>query len=232
MFCWLTALDFLLLPSSCLLCGQPGSDNTDICPHCQDGLPWQKTSCATCAIPLPDNASGLHCGRCIRKTPIQDAAFSPLRYEYPLAQLVQAFKFHGAQPAGRVLGELFAAALRFPDDRPHALLPVPLHVTRERERGFNQASMLAHAISRRHGIAVLDNAIQRVRATSEQSGKSAVARRRNIRNAFALQANVLPAHIAIVDDVMTTGSTLTEIARLLRKAGVERIEFWTLARTP
>lgn len=224
-------LGFALLPPSCLLCGRRGSGQLDLCEECRRELPWQQASCATCAIPLPGIAGGLQCGQCMRKTPVQDSAFSPLRYDYPLAQLIQAFKFRGAQAAGRVLGDLFAASLPFSHGFPNALLPVPLHPTREQERGFNQASLLARALGRHHGIPVIENAIQRVRATTEQSGMSGAARQRNIRNAFARRAHALPAHIAIVDDVMTTGSTLREIASLLRKEGVERIQFWTLART-
>lgn len=228
----LQSFTFGILPAQCLLCGQGSSRAQDLCHACFQQLPWQSVACARCALPLAAETASTVCGQCLRSPPPQDATFAPLRYEYPLTQLIHAFKFRGVHAAGRVLGELFAAAVPATIDLPDCLLPVPLHRTRLRERGFNQATLLAHGLQDTLGLPVLDRAMQRLRPTEVQSGMNAVARRRNMRTAFALGNEELPAHIAIVDDVMTTGSTAGEVCRLLRASGVTRIDVWTLARTP
>jgi ComF family protein len=113
---------------------------------------------------------------------------------------------------------------------PEVLLPVPLHPARLRERGFNQALELARPLARRFDRPLLIDAVRRIRATPPQTGTDRGARRRNIRNAFALHRPLPWRHVAIVDDVMTTGSTVAELARLLRRNGVERVQVWVAAR--
>lgn len=131
-----------------------------------------------------------------------------------------------------MLGELFAASLPVDSPQPGGLLPVPLHARRLRERGFNQSELLASEIAQRLCIPLLTDVLFRTRETAVQSGMNAAARRRNVRGAFALCDDPLPTHVAIVDDVITTGSTTGEIARLLHAAGVTKVEVWALARTP
>jgi len=117
--------------------------------------------------------------------------------------------------------------------RPDAIVPVPLHPSRLRRRGYDQALELAKPIARELGIPLLANALQRVRATAPQSELDAGARQRNLRRAFAVKDGAeLPAHVALIDDVMTTGATLNAAAKVLRRAGVARVDAWVCARVP
>jgi ComF family protein len=146
--------------------------------------------------------------------------------------MVQQLKFHGRLARARLLGALLAQALQ--SDRhtpwPAALIPVPLHPSRLRERGFNQARELALPLARHLAIPLRDDLVRRIRATAPQVGLTAVARARNLRGAFAIDG-VPPAHVALIDDVLTTGSTLTAMSLALRAAGSMQIEVWTPARS-
>lgn len=222
----------LILPGSCHLCRQPSHRSIDLCTPCEHDLPLLEYACRTCAVPLPATM-GHHekCGACQQQPPPQQRARAAFRYTYPLDHLVQRFKFNGDQAAGKLLGQLFARHISPTHGETIVLLPVPLHVNRLRERGYNQAEFLAQAVSAQHGCELQDRLLQRTRETDVQSNMSATARRRNVRNAFSLRSGTLPQHVAIVDDVVTTGSTTSEIAMLLKKNGVEKIEVWALART-
>ena len=226
---WLQAA----LPPRCALCGAPGAAGRDLCEGCHADLAVNTACCARCALPLEVPAT--RCGICLRREPPFSAAWAPYRYAHPLDLLEARFKFHGDLAAGRVLADLMAdAALALPDSsRPALLLCVPLHAQRLRERGYNQALELAKPLAARLAIPLDAHLLQRVRSTTAQTGLDAKARRRNLRGAFALRAgSPLPAHVAIIDDVMTTGTTLRECALVLRRAGVARVDAWALARAP
>jgi len=225
-------LSFLILPGCCVLCRNPCARRLDLCTACERDLPVIEHACTGCAIPLPGVANALLCGACLQRHPPQNATRAIFRYAYPLDNLVQRFKFHGEQAAGNVLGKLFAARALKTGEHSFTLLPVPLHPRRLRERGFNQAELLARAIGDRFHWEVRGDLLLRTRETAVQSNMSAAARRKNVRNAFALRTGHVPERIVIVDDVVTTGSTTAEIAALLRKAGAREIEVWALARTP
>jgi ComF family protein len=223
---------FLFLPGTCLLCGSRSGRQQDLCAACTVELPWLERGCALCAMPLTEADSV--CGSCLKKPPPQSAARAALLYTWPVNTLIQRFKFDGDQACGRVLGELLAQCIaRCDGPLPDVLVPVPLHPDRQRERGFNQAYAFAQMLSRTTGVPVKNNLLTRMRATEEQSGKSAIERRRNLRGAFACHAaQRMPASIAVIDDVMTTGTTLGEIARTLKAAGAREVQTWVLARTP
>lgn len=222
----------LLLPLKCLLCGAPGDDDRDICSACAHDFAINAPCCPICALPLKTSAP--MCGACIERPPPFAAAWAPFRYEHPLDLLEARFKFRGDLAAGRVLADLMLerAAIDRPT-MPDAFVAVPLHDARLRRRGYNQAFELARSVSTAFGLPLLRDLIARTRATAEQTGLDASARRRNLRGAFRVaRVSHLPAHIAIVDNVMTTGATLRECARMLRRAGVARIDAWALARAP
>lgn len=229
---WLQRLGFALMPARCLLCGSAGASRRDLCAACQDDFAPNAAACACCAVPLPQAQAW--CGRCLKRRPAFESTWAPFLYTPPLSGLLTRFKFAGDLAAGRVLAEV--ALERWhgaPPARPAALLPVPLHVERLRERGYNQALELARPLARASGIALLPDALQRERATPAQSGLSALARRRNLRGAFTVRAGAaLPAHVAVFDDVMTTGATAQECALALRRAGVARVDVWAVARAP
>jgi ComF family protein len=147
---------------------------------------------------------------------------------------MRALKFHGRLSYGRVLGELFVNAIRAArhDAWPDLILPVPLADARFRERGFNQAIEIGKVLERRMRIPLRADIVVRTRNTLEQTGLDHRSRRRNLRKAFAISQPLAVKHIAILDDVITTGSTMNELARTLRRSGATRIEAWAVARTP
>lgn len=206
----------------CRLCRGQGQGALELCHGCRGDLPWIRCPCRHCGLPLP--AGDRLCGRCRYRPPPFATVLAPLRYDGTAAALIRRFKFHGDLAAGRLLADLLAGCL--PADRPQALIPVPLHPSRLRQRGFNQA----REIARRLGPPILGNAVRRQRPTAEQSGLAAGERRRNMRDAFRLVGRPLPTHVAIVDDVMTTGATARELTRTLRRGGVERVDVYALAR--
>lgn len=225
-------LQFALLPAHCLLCGQAGGDKHDLCPACAGDLLRNRVCCARCALPLQTPAP--LCGECLQHEPPFAAAFAPFVYATPLDQLITRLKFGRSLAAGRVLSELWFDELRaMPPALPEALIPVPLHRSRLRERGYNQALELARPLAKRLGIALHDDLLARTRPTPAQANLDANERRRNLRGAFSVAGDAaLPMHVAVVDDVMTTGTTLHECARTLLRAGVARVDAWALARAP
>jgi ComF family protein len=241
----------LLYPPTCVLCGAPGAAGRDLCAGCHADLPLIGPHCARCAQPFPvsaldhesgdvwPHAAGI-CGRCQRQPPPFERCVAAFRYEDPLPTLVGGIKFQSKLNLIRLLGELLADALavtladesRRPGwQPPEAILPVPLHPRRLRVRGYNQALELARVVSRRLAIPVNHRCCQRKRATQAQSELDERLRFRNIRGAFEVTCAV-PRRIAILDDVVTTRATVSELTRVLKRAGCERIDIWALARTP
>jgi ComF family protein len=202
----------------------------DLCRDCAAELPRNRHCCARCALPLP--AAAALCGRCQRKPPPWDAAWAPFRYGWPLDRLESRFKFGRDLAAGRALTMLWQAEPR-PTALPQLILPVPLHRRRLRQRGYNQALELARPLARAFALPLRHDLLRRQRETRAQTELDARHRRRNVRGAFAVPDGVaVPAHVAILDDVMTTGATLAECARVLKRAGATRVDVWALARAP
>lgn len=179
------------------------------------------------------------CGKCLRRPPAFAAAWAPYRYQAPLDLLELRFKFAGSLAAGAALAELLIAqtcVMQLPvlGEAPAPLMAcVPLHSRRLRQRGYNQALELARPLARALRLRLLPHLLGRTRATVAQTGLDARQRRSNLRGAFAVRSGVrLPDHVILVDDVMTTGATLHECARVLRRAGVARVDVWALARAP
>lgn len=221
----------LLWPSRCLACDDPGQEGLDLCAACEAGLPANTRACPGCALPLP--TPGGPCGGCLqrRHSPLAEVHAAFL-YAAPLDRLLPRLKFAGDLAAGRLVSQLMTERLAGAP-RPQALVPVPLHRARLRRRGFDQALELARPLGRALGLPVLDGALIRHRLTVEQSRLDADARRANLRNAFIARPRLpLPAHVALVDDVMTTGATLRAAAIALRRAGVARVDAWVAARVP
>jgi len=221
-------LGLALLPARCLVCREAGSGGQDLCAACRHDMPFNRVACVRCALPLP--APGT-CGACLRVPPPFTAGRAALFYRFPVDRLLPRFKFRGDLAAGRLLSQLMAEALA-DAARPQALVPVPLHPTRLRQRGYDQALELARPLARAFGLPLCAQSLHRVRATPPQSELDAASRRHNIRSAFAARAGELPGHVALVDDVMTTGATLAEACRALQRAGVARVDVWVAARAP
>jgi ComF family protein len=220
-------------PSSCVLCGASGEEPfSDLCSACAADLPLNATCCSRCAEPLlMEAAREFVCGACIRRTPRFDRAVCAFTYAYPVDQLVRALKYRNAVSYARVLGDLLAARLLCePRLLPQIIIPVPLAHARFRERGYNQAIEVARRLEKRLSIPMHTGAVVRTRETAEQAGLDQKQRRKNIRGAFELVEKLSAKTIAVVDDVMTTGSTANELARVLKRGGARRIEIWAVAR--
>ncbi|TBR36044.1 MULTISPECIES: ComF family protein [Dyella] len=216
-----------LIPWQCLLCKAPG-DGMDLCTPCQRDMPLNQSCCARCALPLPLPTDA--CGECLRKTPPWHAAWVPFRYDWPMDRLESRFKFGRDLAAGRCLSTLWLQQA-WPTELPKAIVPVPLSTQRLRHRGYNQALELARPLAKAMGVPLMRDVLRRTRPTSAQTDLARLARRKNVRGAFQVRhGTVLPAHVALVDDVMTTGATLAECARCLRRAGVKRVDVWAVAR--
>jgi ComF family protein len=210
--------------------GQPG---LDLCAACASDLPANEVACSRCAMPLTaDAGASWVCGACLRRRPAFHAAFAPFRYDYPLDWLIHGLKYRREAACGRVLGALLARRLLAQPARtfPEMIIPTPLSTRRYRDRGFNQAVELARPISAAIGVPWRADLVIRQRDTREQTGLGRKERRRNVRGAFALCRPAPARHVAILDDVVTTGSTAHELARLLRRGGVSTIEVWAVAR--
>jgi len=201
-----------IFPPRCCLCGFAGaSADLDLCSVCHEDLPWERAA---------------------------DGALVALRYEHPVDDMIRQLKYHGVIAHSRVLGVLLAEIARQrASPLPAMLVPVPLHSRRWRERGFNQADSVARHAGRMLGIPVMRHAVQRLRDTPSQTALDVDERHRNVRGAFALRNSrqlsrlVRAGHVALVDDVITTGSTLSELRAVLLAAGVKRVDLWAVARS-
>jgi len=219
-----------LFPATCLLCLEPGQPPfLDLCRDCEADLPRTARGCAICAAPVA--AGAIACPACHLRRPAFDAAFVPYRYEFPLVELVHRLKYGRQVAIARILGTLLAR--RIAERGPaavDAIVPVPLHSAREARRGYNQAAEIARFAAEILRLPVLDRLASRIRATEEQAALPASVRRINVSGAFAVRDGPLPAAIAIVDDVLTTGATVDALAQALKRAGCRRVEVWAVAR--
>jgi ComF family protein len=224
----------LVYPPTCILCGADGHRGLDLCPGCLADLPRIRHGCPRCGLPVTQGGGErAPCGQCQRRPPAFDACLAPLVYARPVSDLIGGFKFRGDLAAGRLLGELLAGELAEATvEMPQAIVPVPLHRRRLRERGYNQALELARVLARRLDVPLATGACRRVAATRQQAELDHRQRRRNVRGAFRAAAAGVPDRLALVDDVVTTGSTVSEIARVLKNAGARRVEVWAPARRP
>ena len=170
------------------------------------------------------------CGRCQQHRPAQRSAFSALAYQAPMVQLIRRFKYNADPACGEALAELLSLGLaRRAEPLPQALIAVPLHHNRLRQRGFNPAHSLARRLARRLDMPLVSKGLWRQRDTPSQVGLSAIERQRNMRKAFVAQPLAYRS-LALVDDVLTTGSTASATAQALAAAGVEEVRVWTVAR--
>jgi ComF family protein len=207
-----------------------------VCVACETELPWLGEQCSTCALPLA--AAGLTCGECLLEPPAFEQVVVPWLYGFPVDSLITRFKHNAKWPFGHMLADVLGQYLQHRFDeglpRPEALLPVPLAGKRLRQRGFNQAAMLARWLSQSLDLACEEQVLRRVKETGAQQDLDAKARKHNLRNAFEIMpdAQVQGRHLALVDDVLTTGATAQALARLLMNAGAARVDVYCLARTP
>jgi ComF family protein len=208
----------------CLLCGIAGAQD-GLCLGCAADLPVLPTpACVNCAVPL--TVAGI-CGACLAHPPRYDAVIAAYVYDFPVDALVQAYKYGGELRLARLLGNAVARRATTPVD---VLVPMPLSSERLRTRGYNQALELAIRIGRSHGIPVWPRACRRVVDTPAQALLPWSERPGNVRGAFVCDADLTGLRVAVVDDVLTTGATLNELARNLKRAGATEVQGWVAAR--
>jgi len=215
-----------VFPIPCLLCGL-AAEQYGLCQPCMAELPVLGHACKRCALPL-QNAQ--ICGHCLNATPSQDHSFSLYRYEGTVRRCITAFKYHKQLQFSRLFGQQMAHVLSARAELPDCLVPIPLHPWRLRHRGFNQSAEVAKYLASALNIAYRPELLKRVRLTQSQSELPFKQRKKNMRNAFACRTKQLPKHVAIIDDVMTSGYTAGEAAKIFKRQGVEVIEVWTIAR--
>lgn len=228
---WIKKIALSLLPTNCPLCGMK-SHHAGCCQACEMDLPWLNHACARCGYSLAFDSPA--CGRCLKRLPPYDNTVALFRYESPIDYLILAVKFNKNLAYARIIGEMMSKKIQAhydPDHMPDIILPVPLHPERLKERGFNQALEIARPISKKLNIPLSINDCVRVIETKPQATVSADKRKQNIKNAFTLTRTINAKHIAIFDDVVTTGSTVAEITRVLKKHGVQQVDIWCCART-
>lgn len=220
--------DNLLAPGFCYGCGVEIELHRRLCDTCRARLEYVPNPCAACAQPNP--VAGQLCPRCLLHPPRWQKMVAPFRYRGLTRDYILELKFNQARYLGKLLCVEGLARLRAQSIQPEVLLPVPLHPNRLFERGYNQAEEIARFWSLSLGVPRDRRVLSRRRDTASQSGLSAAQRVGNLRGAFAYDAGRAYRHVAIVDDVVTTGSTIDEITRVLHRGGVEFVEVWALAR--
>lgn len=209
----------------CLLCGAASRDGI-WCKPCEGALPYLAAAhCPVCALPTPEGST---CGRCLRRPPQFDRTVAVFAYAFPVDRLVRALKFdEQLQLVPQLAGRLAQRV----EVRPDCVVAMPLHPARLRERGFNQSLELARRVAGKLDLPLLERACQRVRDTPPQSALPWKERGKNVRKAFACTEDLSGKHVAVVDDVMTSGASINELARALRQAGAREVSAWVVART-
>lgn len=220
-----------LWPGRCLLCLVRLPWGRDLCERCEQSLPFISSCCKVCARPLPVGGTSPVCGQCQQSPPAYDSAHAVFRYTAPVSWLIQDLKYARRLDLARLFGTYLAEtlagrALSLPD----RLIPVPLHRSRLRERGYNQSLELARPVARRLGLRLDAQAAERLRPTLPQAELSLEERRRNVRNAFRATTPLDGEHVAVLDDVMTSGLTVEALARCLKQAGAKTVSVWVVAR--
>ena len=214
----------LILPQSCFLCGD--TSTLPICAPCLADLPYHDTACLSCGILEEESI----CYQCQKEPPPYTHTQAVFSYLYPIDKMIHAAKFSQNLVILNLLGKLMAQHLRF-EQRPDVLIPVPLHPQRLRQRGYNQSNELAKCITKYTGIPIDYQVCQRIKNTVSQRTLSAKQRQINLQDAFIVQQHTKKwQHIVLIDDVMTTGATVKELALVFKKTGVQRVDVWCCAR--
>lgn len=223
----------LSLPCHCTLCLEKSGRDIALCPRCEQNLPWIALPCSYCALPLANSIGGAQpiCGECLYQAPVYEYLQALFDYQWPVHQFVSKLKFGSHLHFAKMLGSLMSHKLK-------ALTPVdcmvamPLHPKRQRERGFNQALEIAKIIAKKQQIRLDLFSCQRVKYTKAQASLSAKRRADNMHySAFKISPKLRARHVLVIEDVVTTGSTVVAFTKALKQSGVETVEIWACCRT-
>jgi len=228
---WLNIIQQYLLPPTCILCENAGFDSQDICQGCFSDLIRNIHCCYRCAE-IFDTANTIPqlCGHCISTPPAFDETYAPFIHLGIIRHLITHLKFNHQYKNARLLGILLANHLQKTAEMPELIIPIPLHKLRFQQRGFNQSTEIANILSKQLQIPINTTSCIRDKNTPHQINLHAKQRHRNIKNAFKVIKPIKAQHVAIFDDVMTTGTTVNELAKILKKSGVNRVDIWVCAR--
>jgi len=222
----------LVYPKVCLLCNDVGHNDLDLCLRCFQRLPWINHACPRCALPLPTSSESI-CGTCNRRKLFFDRAFCAFLFEGFVRDAIYEFKFNNKLNQGKLLAQLLLYQitqnrLEIPD----IIIPVPLYKKRITKRGYNQALEIARLVGKGINCEVSFKDIYRNRETSVQMDLPAKRRYKNVKDAFTLSDDhkLDNKHICILDDVMTTGNTVNEVAKCIQNTSVKKIDVWCIAR--
>lgn len=214
------------LAQDCTLCGV--RTRLLLCAACDADLPrMPDVACPQCGEWSPE---GDRCGQCISAPPHFDATVAALRYEFPVDKLMQAFKFRAQLSLAEFFAKALARRMAATAAEFDEVVPMPMASARLAQRGYDQTTLIAEALVRELPTLVLLRRLTKLRDTPPQSGLDREARLKNVRGAFECTRNLTGRHVAILDDVMTTGATLSEAARALKKAGAARVTALAVAR--
>ncbi|QKI88240.1 ComF family protein [Thiomicrorhabdus xiamenensis] len=225
-------LEAWLIPPRSVLSNAVG-DGLDLSAEERSRLPRVHSICPVCA---GISADGQICGQCLRSPPAFDLTQVAFFYRPPIVELIHDLKYHRQTANARLLAELYLEEIeaKLLNSRIEAIVPVPVHPLRRRERGYNQAELLARIVAGRLGLPVVRNAVRRVKNTPSQTHLDVVERKRNLRRAFEVDTQKLNGlkRLAIMDDVMTTGATIQSLAEQLKQqSDAEFIAAWVIAKT-
>ena len=228
---WLNSIQDTIFPPTCIFCGNQGFNSQDICPACFDELPKNTTCCYRCATPFQTSFDLPQlCGKCLKTPPAFDKTTAPFHYQHTIRYLITQLKFNHQYKNARLLGYLLAQHLQTTDKMPELIIPIPLHQQRFQQRSFNQSLEIAQTVSKHLHIPINHNSCLRHKNTSQQMTLTAKQRQKNIKNAFKIIKPINAQYIAILDDVMTTGSTVNEFAKTLKKSGIKQVDIWVCSR--
>jgi ComF family protein len=220
-----------LWPRTCLLCQARAPAGRDLCVACDRSLPRVPAACPRCGSPGAGIGTDAVCGACQKDPPAFDATRAMFRYDAPVDRLVHQLKYHGRLELSRVLGGYLAEHIMELDDPlPDVVVPVPLHVSRLRERGYNQSLEIARFVAGRLRIPLDRQGVQRLRPTAPQAELPRDQRRKNVRGAFGVNGAFSGQRVAVVDDVMTSGHTVNALAQCLHDNGAKEVRVWVVAR--
>jgi ComF family protein len=223
-----------ILPHICICCGFDSETEFDICIFCKNNLPWISNRCYSCGLALVANFEAMICEPCRSNAPPFNRLCGMFAYEPPITTFITQLKFSKKIAMSALLSHLMAEAVKDHwykgQQLPELIIPVPLHQLRHRHRGYNQALELCQPLAKLLSIPLGADVCQRVKFTKQQSRLNKSQRNANLRNAFTVKGKIQYKHVAIVDDVVTTGSTVRAMCLALLTSGVETIDVWCVAR--
>lgn len=228
----------MLFKSQCVLCDSKVDGKISLCESCRTDLPTVEYACQICALAMMSDSKSSLCGQCISQQHTNqklsvDYALNLFHYATPVDYLISQMKFHQQLSVAAVLADLLKKHIessKLEHGLPDALIPVPLYKKRLTKRGFNQSLEIIKPLAKSQKIPILLNTIARSKDTPVQTNLSKQARKKNVSGCFTLLEKPVHSHIVIVDDVVTTGATTNELAKLLKNSGVEKVGVWSLAR--